>query len=588
MIGCLIAVLNMSILATLLFLFTMLWRKMLQKIITRNFCCVLWIPFFARLFLPASFSSPISIFNLFSPKTYARTNQFTSVAYLDPAEQVLHNTNDFPSQTKKVVLLALAVLWLGGTIFFLLRYAVQSWHLRGLIHQGTRCDERFVPLFSQVGISRKIEIVFCPEILSPVAYGSLRPKILFPCSWEKHPSESIQDIAIHELVHLKRRDPLFLLVAQIALCLHWFNPAVWWAYRLLRRDIECACDEKVLSFTDEQGQLQYAQALADFSKKAYRQKSLQRYAMFGDSDVVFRMRKILSYREAPRFLIYGLSFLTLLFVLCTMTNPLIKSNIYTPHSTVFISSEQKQRFQRTAEQLAQALATGDTALLMQISTLDPQYYQPLMAPFQEVRIAAKEIRIYYISSVEAEAYYTVKVENSGDIFLPQEQTLVAHFRQVSGDCVILADCLMPKEKYENIRLLEDSPEKEAVQLVKRLLAIPPDENFSSQTLDATTIASVCMASEVSNRPQRKTFTQKQLQQLAQEYFGISEFYCHDSSVYDAATNTYYYTEWPAPNASITKIEKNGAGVIIDAEIYADPLKIYPEQIMRVTLQKTSK
>ncbi len=123
---------------------------------------------------------------------------------------------------------------------------------------------------SMLGLRRRVIVLAAESLNTPALFGLLRPRLLVPVEMLHHLDDrELRHIFLHELVHLRRGD-LLVNWAMIALrALHWFNPAVWLAFRRLRADQELACDAAVLAHLDSGEQLQYGNTLvkllADFS-----------------------------------------------------------------------------------------------------------------------------------------------------------------------------------------------------------------------------------------------------------------------------------------------------------------------------------
>lgn len=84
-------------------------------------------------------------------------------------------------------------------------------------------------------------------VRAPVLAGVLRPRLIMPADWRDAPPDALGDAALHELAHLRRRDPLLRLVSRLARALYWFHPAVWHATRALDASSEAAADAWVVA-----------------------------------------------------------------------------------------------------------------------------------------------------------------------------------------------------------------------------------------------------------------------------------------------------------------------------------------------------
>lgn len=99
----------------------------------------------------------------------------------------------------------------------------------------------------QVPIRKKVHMRISNKISVPLASGIIKPIIILPEQlYNIMNEEELSYIVMHELVHIKRRDVLFTYMSSIICVINWFNPLVWGAYLLSKRDCELACDESVL------------------------------------------------------------------------------------------------------------------------------------------------------------------------------------------------------------------------------------------------------------------------------------------------------------------------------------------------------
>ncbi|MGM9660397.1 MAG: M56 family metallopeptidase, partial [Faecousia sp.] len=146
--------------------------------------------------------------------------------------------------------------------------------------------------------------------------GFIRPKIYIPMGLSptvrKH-------ILAHERTHLEKGDHWFKMIGFLALALHWFNPLVWIAYVLLCKDIELACDERVVQFMELEERKSYSAALLSCSTKQAHFAACP--VAFGEVSVKERIKTVLNYRR-PSFWISLLGVVAILFVaVCLLTNP---------------------------------------------------------------------------------------------------------------------------------------------------------------------------------------------------------------------------------------------------------------------------
>ena len=116
-------------------------------------------------------------------------------------------------------------------------------------------------------LKRKISVRYSDRISTPLSYGIFRPVILLPKNLDLRDTGLLSYILTHEYVHIKRFDIITKMFLIAALCVHWFNPAVWVMFILFNRDIEISCDEAVIRTFGEKCKEAYAYALIDMEAK---------------------------------------------------------------------------------------------------------------------------------------------------------------------------------------------------------------------------------------------------------------------------------------------------------------------------------
>lgn len=178
-------------------------------------------------------------------------------------------------------------------------------------------------IFSYLLLRRKVmasvnmeeNIYLCDYIDTPFILGVFSPKIYIPSILKE---ERIYVIA-HEKAHISRLDHFWKPLGYIILAVHWFNPLVWVSYILLCKDIEIACDEKVISRKSLEYKKSYAKTLLSCSSKG---KIVTACPLaFGEVSVKERIRTILNYKKPAFWIIVSSVIACIVLGLCFLTNP---------------------------------------------------------------------------------------------------------------------------------------------------------------------------------------------------------------------------------------------------------------------------
>ena len=206
----------------------------------------------------------------------------------------------------------------------------------------------------------------CDRIETAFILGFIRPKIYIPMGLSptvrKH-------ILAHERTHLEKGDHWFKMIGFLALALHWFNPLVWVAYILLCKDIELACDERVVQFMELEERKSYSAALLSCSTRQAHFAACP--VAFGEVSVKERIKTVLNYRR-PSFWISLLGVIAILFVaVCLLTNPAKEPN--TSAATVETAQEQESLL-KCHDALDGLLSQKDCVLGLTGNNEYPQWY----------------------------------------------------------------------------------------------------------------------------------------------------------------------------------------------------------------------
>lgn len=195
----------------------------------------------------------------------------------------------------------LAFIWAAGCVVLLL-YAV--------------CSYILLKRKTGAAFNNGENIYICDDIDTPFILGTLSPKIYIPSLLTE---EERSYVIAHEKAHLKRLDCVWKPLGFILLAVYWFNPLSWVAYILLCRDIELACDERVISDKDIEYKKQYAMTLLNCSspKKMVSACPLA----FGEVSVKTRIKTVLNYKKPAFWLVLAAVAACVVVMVCFMTNP---------------------------------------------------------------------------------------------------------------------------------------------------------------------------------------------------------------------------------------------------------------------------
>lgn len=157
-------------------------------------------------------------------------------------------------------------IWALGFAMVLGRWALSWGRVRRLVKSGADGGfamwERDMARFREAG--QRVRLVISEGVQSPMVFGLWRPVLLLPSDSDAWDGEKRRQVLLHELCHVRRRDPLFLLLARVTVALHWINPLAWLAAKRLRLAEERTADDAVLA--DGRDPAEYASLLAGFAR----------------------------------------------------------------------------------------------------------------------------------------------------------------------------------------------------------------------------------------------------------------------------------------------------------------------------------
>ena len=168
-------------------------------------------------------------------------------------------------------------------------------------------------------------IWLCDSVSSPFILGIFRPRIYLPSALEP---EHRASVLAHERCHLRRKDHWWKPLGFALLAVHWFNPVMWLAYVLLCRDIEAACDERVVKGMEPEERKGYSEAL--LSCAAPRRSIAACPLAFGEQGVKGRIKSVLSYKKPTLWIILAAVMASVIVGVFFLTDPSDHDDVEAP------------------------------------------------------------------------------------------------------------------------------------------------------------------------------------------------------------------------------------------------------------------
>ncbi len=329
---------NMSIAASWLVLAIIVIRPLLKRAPKAIFV-LMWALVGVRLICPFSFESVISLIpsaetvpeNIFystAPTIQSGIPIINSIVNPIISEKLASETGASVIPMQMIVFIA-SIVWAAGIITMLLYMLISFYRIHCKVREAVPYQDN---------------ILLCDHVDTPFIFGVICPCIYLPSDMKE---QDIAFVLAHEKAHLKRRDHWWKTLGFLLLAVYWFNPFLWIAYILLCKDIELACDEKVINEMGADSKKSYSEALINCSVSC-RMLSACPLA-FGEIGVKERVQSVLHYKK-PAFWVMIVSIIAIIVLAAVfLTNPavkldaemtsLIEEQIIAHHSATYKSGE---------------------------------------------------------------------------------------------------------------------------------------------------------------------------------------------------------------------------------------------------------
>ena len=327
---------SISIVANWLILAVILLRVLLKKA-PRWIICILWALVAVRLVFPFSIESPVSLI----PETTSVIQEAVDTNLIHP-EVVPSDTAVFPAQEEnsntyigsKPSVSIIPFVWCFGVCLMLCHLVFSYFKMLWLVREA---------------VPEREKIWVCDAVTTPFILGIIRPRIYLPSGLLEPNREYV---IAHEQSHLRCKDHWWKPMAFVLLSVFWFNPLMWIAYTLVCRDIEFACDERVVHHYGLPEKKAYSEALLECSSN--RKLVLACPVAFGETAVIQRVRNVLNYKR-PRFWVILICIIVIVVTAIGFLTVPAKKDASDLVSTVPVQDEV-----RVAESLKDAIEPVDT------------------------------------------------------------------------------------------------------------------------------------------------------------------------------------------------------------------------------------
>ena len=289
--------LERSVYGSVLVLITLLVRACLLKKIPKRTFLVLWGLATFRLLSPYAPYSKYSVYSLINRWFGTWTGE--TKAQIVQAQEKISEGN-------------LYYIWLGVLALCVLAFIVSYIRCMREFHTSLPLEAEWVDDWARWHRTRReLSVRQSDRIQTPLTYGVIQPVILLPKRFLSAGQERLKCVLEHEYVHIRTFDALFKLLLVVTACLHWFNPLVWLMLVYCNRDMELACDERVLKELEETERTEYARMLVGL--EAERSGYALSFGGYGKKTMEARIQFILKYQKASKTAVLG-SVLTVLVV----------------------------------------------------------------------------------------------------------------------------------------------------------------------------------------------------------------------------------------------------------------------------------
>lgn len=300
---------EMSVFGGILILVILIVRRLFQDKVPQRTFLVLWMVALVRLLVPVSVAAPWSVYPLLEDVGITTPiGQFVELMqpteYRELVQESARNEENDRGQMVPVIwervklhgsISVWTAVYFGGMLlcagFYLFTYLKcyrVFWIALPVEDSGI---QEWVASF---GMKRQVQVRQSSLVSTPMTYGILHPVILLPKGIQWENPQQIRFALTHEMVHIQRFDVAKKMLFVIAVCIHWCNPLVWVMNVLANRDIELACDERVLQYFGREARADYALSLISLAERNSKFSSFPSCRLAGRMDIHIMEERIVA------------------------------------------------------------------------------------------------------------------------------------------------------------------------------------------------------------------------------------------------------------------------------------------------------
>lgn len=289
---------HMSFSSSILIVFILLLRAFSGYKLPRKTFTLLWKIVLIRLLIPVSIKIPVPDLGITAGKNVNQVgNALKNLALSGGTKGAVFQADSTTSKFSGAYILL--TIWITVTVVLFCLFLIKYIRSRKQVREALPSENDYAKKWVNSQRSfRSVKVLTFDRIMSPVTIGVFKPKIILPKNLEMDSGKRLEYVLTHEFVHIRRLDIVWKLLSMIALCIYWFNPLVWLMYKLFNRDIEIACDEKVIKMFGAEAKPDYAYAIIQLMETKPQFSPM--YSGFGQKPVEERITSIMKIGNPTR------------------------------------------------------------------------------------------------------------------------------------------------------------------------------------------------------------------------------------------------------------------------------------------------